>query len=339
MGFADLSQEQQLAALEQLARSALEAWRLDSPEVSLVKYRENAVFSVTTNDGGRWAMRVHRPGYRSREQILSEFQWIRCLDRDGIPVPQPLAAPDGRLVVEGTAPAVPEPRLCTLIAWVGGVSGGTLEGGVGGSEDEVRHAYRQVGRLAARIQEHGEAWTKPDDFVRPTWGIDELVGEHPSLGRFVDLDCLDPGQLDTCLKARALVRERMATLGPPTTLVHGDLLPDNLLTDGDIVRVIDFDDCGWSWPGLEMATSLFPLKISGSFEPGLAGYLEGYESVRPFPARDLDVLDDLLMGRALSYLGWPAGRPEVHSVREMAPFLAYGISEAAREYLERNAKG
>lgn len=335
MSFADLTEKQQIAALEQLGRSALEVWCLDHPDISLVKYRENAVFAVKTADGGRWALRVHRPGYRSREQILGEFAWIRGLDRDGIPVPQPRATPDGLLVVEGRASAVPEPRLCTLIAWVDGVSGGTLEGGVGGGDAEVRPIYRQVGSLAARIQQHGEGWTKPDEFLRPTWGIEELVGEHPSLGRFVDLDCLDAEQLDVCLKARARVRERMATLGVPLTLVHGDLLPDNLLIAGDVVRVIDFDDCGWSWPGLEMATSLFPLKISGSFDAGLAGYLEGYESVRPFPACDLDVLEDLLMGRALSYLGWPVGRPEVHSVKDMAPFLAYGISEAAREYLGR----
>lgn len=335
MGFVDFTEQQQLAALEDIARSALAQWRLDAPEVSLVKYRENAVFSVKAAGGGRWALRVHRPGYRSREQILSEFSWIRCLDRDGIAVPQPLATPDGRFVVEGSAAAVPEPRLCTLIAWVDGASGGSLEAGVGGSEEEVRATYRQVGSLAARIQSHGESWSIPEDFVRPTWGIDEMVGEHPALGRFVDLDCIDAQQLDACLKARALVRERMATLGPPSTLVHGDLLPDNLLIDGDTVRVIDFDDCGWSWPGLEMATSLFPLKISGSYEPGLAGYLEGYESVRPFPRRDLEVMDDLLMGRALSYLGWPAGRPEVHSVREMAPFLAHGISEWARDYLAK----
>lgn len=336
MRFVDLTEQEQVSALTVLAEEALHAWDLERPEVALVKYRENAVFSVRTADARRWALRVHRPGYRSEQQIRSEFAWIRSLDADGIPVPQPLRGRGGELVVAQSAPGVPEPRFCTLIGWVGGASTGTLETGVGGPDDEVRATYREVGRLAARIQTHGENWSRPADFARPSWGIDEMVGEYPSLGRFVDLDCIDAEQLGHCLRARDLVRERLATLGPVKTLVHGDLLPDNILVDGDVMRVIDFDDCGWSWPGLEMATSLFPLKISGSFDAGLAGYLDGYNSVRPFPARDLEVLPDMLMARALSYLGWPAGRPEIHSVREMAPFLAAAIADSALRYLERN---
>lgn len=334
MDFVALTEEQQVENLADLGRAALSCWDLDRPEVSLVKYRENAVFAVRTADGGRWALRIHRPGYRSEPQIRSEFDWIRRLDADGIAVPQPLSTRDGRLVVKQSSPGVPESRLCTLIAWVDGASAGTLETGVGGADADVRATYREVGALAARIEAHGEAWERPADFTRPAWGIDELVGDHPTLGRFEDLDCIDTQQLAACVRARSRIRERLATLGPPRTLVHGDLLPDNLLVDGEKVRVIDFDDCGWSWPGLEMATSLFPLEISGSFDAGLAGYLDGYRSVRPFPARDLEVLPDLLMARSLSYLGWPVGRPEIHSVREMAPFLAAAISQSAERYLE-----
>jgi Ser/Thr protein kinase RdoA (MazF antagonist) len=335
--FTALTEVQQAEQLADLGRAALASWNLDRPEISLVKYRENAVFAVRTADGGRWALRIHRPGYRSEPQIRSEFDWIRRLDADGIAVPQPLPARSGDFVVSQSAPGIPEPRLCALIAWVDGSPTGTLETGVAGADADVRATYREVGVLAARIQTHGEAWAKPADFTRPAWGVDELVGDHPALGRFEDLDCIDARQLAACVRARDRIRERLATLGPPTTLVHGDLLPDNLLVDGDTVRVIDFDDCGWSWPGLEMATSLFPLKISGSFDAGLAGYLDGYRSVRPFPGRDLEVLPDLLMARSLSYLGWPVGRPEIHSVREMAPFLAAAISDAAERYLEREA--
>lgn len=333
MAFADLEDDEQMVLLANLGREALAAWDLEAPELEAIKYRENAVFAVRTAGGGKWVLRVHRPRYRSDTAIRSEFAWTRALDAAGIAVPQPLATRSGDLLTVAAAPGVPEARQCDLIAWVEGAPPGTLEGGISQDDNEVLATYREVGSLAARIQTHGEGWTRPADFSRPSWNLETLVGDNPAFGRFEELDCIDADKLDACIRARALVRERVATLGPAATLVHGDLLPDNLLVDGDAIRVIDFDDCGWSWPGMEMVTSLFPLQISGGFEAGLAGYLEGYRRHRPFPEKDLALLPDLMMARTLSYLGWPVGRPEIHSVKMMAPFMAAMIGDAALAYL------
>lgn len=337
MAFADLPDDEQMALLAGLGREALSAWDVGEAALEVLKYRENAVFAVQTASHGRWVMRIHRPNYRSDAAIRSEFAWTEALDAAGIPAPQPLRTRGGDVLTVAQAPGVPEPRQCDLIAWVEGAPPGTLEGGVFQNDEMVQATYRAVGSLAARIQMHGEQWSRPAGFSRPSWNIETLVGDTPAFGRFEELACLDADQMEACVTARDLVRRRLARLGPADTLVHGDLLPDNLLVDGDTIRVIDFDDCGWSWPGMELVTSLFPLRISGGFEAGLAGYLEGYRSHRPFPELDLELLPDLMMARVLSYLGWPVGRPEIHSVVDMAPFLAAMISDAAREYLGRQA--
>ena len=135
------------------------------------------------------------------------------------------------------------------------------------------------------------------------------------------------------VEARDRVRARLAALGPARQLIHGDLVPDNILVDGDALHVIDFDDFGWSWVGFEMATSLFPLQVSGGFEAGLEGYLEGYREVRSFPAEELELLPEMLMARSLSYLGWPVGRPEMAAARDLAPMLAFLVTQQAEEYL------
>lgn len=335
MEFVSLSNDQQVAALAGLARTALAAWDLGPARLELVKYRENAVFLVTAAEGERTILRVHRPRYRSDDQIRSELAWMSALEADGIATPQAIAARDGNLVVTAAAEGVPEPRQCDLMRWVAGNPPGTLEAGVEASDEEVCALYREVGSLAARLQQHAASWERPPWFSRPSWDVASLVGESPTFGRFWGLDAIAADQMPILLAARDRVRQRLAGLGPADVLIHGDLVPDNILIDGATTRVIDFDDFGWSWPGFEMATSLFPLQVSGGFEAGLEGYLAGYREIGAFPQRDLELLPDLLMARSLSYLGWPVGRPEIESARQLAPMFAYLITEAAQAYLQR----
>ena len=337
MDFAALDLEEQQRRLTGLAARALGAWELDAPRVALLKYRENAVFAVAAANDRRAVLRVHRPRYRSDAAIRSEIAWMRALDAAGIATPAVIPTRDGDVLTTVGADGVPEPRQCDLMEWVEGQPPGTLEGGVHASEREIHALYRGVGALAARMHEHAAQWKRPEPFTRPTWNAETLVGDEPTFGRFWELDALDAEQKSIVLAARDRVRERLAALGPARALIHGDLVPDNLLVDGTVTRVIDFDDCGWSWLGFELTTSLFPLQISGGFAAGLDGYLDGYRSVRPFPDAELAFVPDLLVARGLSYLGWPVGRPEIHSMRPLVPFLAHTISESCRRYLAGEA--
>lgn len=314
-GFAQRTEEEQVAALTALARAALPAWGRAGAELSLLKYRENLVLRVDDACSGTAAMRVHRPRYRSDDQVRGEIAWIRALARDGFATPRVFDTQSGDVLTIAGSDGVPEPRQCDLIGWVAGRPLGSLEHGVDLEADGVREAYATIGELAAKLHEHANAWTLPAGFVRPTWGADDLVGDEPAFGKFWELDALDDEQRTLLLRARDRVHARLADLGPTRQLVHGDLIPDNVLVDGTSLSVIDFDDCGWSWPVFELATSVFPLLVSGGFDAGLEGFLAGYGSVRPFPENELDLLSSVLVARALSYLGWPVGRPEIHSQR------------------------
>ena len=323
--------------LARLAERALGAWSLPAPRVALLKYRENAVFSVTARDGRRAVLRVHRPRYRSDTDIRSEPAWMRALAASGVPTPAVIETRGGDVLATVAGDGVPEPRQCDLIAWVDGKPPGSLEAGVAASDEAVRALYREVGALAGRMHAHAARWKRPEPFSRPSWDVETLVGDSPAFGRFWELGVLDIAQREILIAARDRVRERLVGLGPADALIHGDLVPDNILVDGAVTRVIDFDDFGWSWVCFELVTSLSPLQISGGFDAGLAGFLEGYRSVRPFPERELALLPELLVARALSYLGWPVGRPEIHSMRPLVPFLASTVTEACRRYLAERA--
>jgi hypothetical protein len=41
-----------------------------------------------------------------------------------------------------------------------------------------------------------------------------------------------------------------------------------------------------------------------------------------------------VMARALSYLGWPAGRPEIASQQALVPFFIRVAADLARRYLD-----
>jgi Ser/Thr protein kinase RdoA (MazF antagonist) len=292
---------------------------------------------VRSADGERFAMRVHRPDYRTDAEIRSEIEWMGALAAAGLRTPAALPTRDGELLARARAAGVPQPRQCDLFRWVSGEPVGTLEGGVAAGREAARHSYELLGELAARVHEHGAQWKRPEGFSRPVWDADALVGEDPVFGRFWELGGLDAERLRVLFAARDRARERLEAL-PRTPdrwgLLHGDFLPENILMDARGPQLIDFDDCGEGWYGFELATGLFPLLRQEIFDDVLDAYLRGYRRVRALDEEGLDALPSFLMARGLSYLGWPVGRPEMEEARSLAPLLAELITAQAQRYLD-----
>ena len=336
LGFRALPTSEQAARLADMAASALREWSLDGARIELVKYRENAVFSVRAADECRYAMRVHRPGYRSDAHIRSEIAWMRALVEVGVRTPEVVDTRDGDVLARVESAGVPEARYCDLSRWIDGAQLGRLEDGVAGDPAEAAASYRTIGRIAAVVHEHGARWSRPAAWSRPVWDEASLVGDTPAFGDFRELECLSGEQLSLLTDARTLAGERLEAFGKGSDrwgLLHGDFLPENVLVADDGLRLIDFDDCGDGWYVFELATGLFPLVVQGTADAMRRAYVEGYRSVRALPDAHLALLPTMLMARTLSYLGWPVGRPEIHEARQFAPFLASVATSFARCYL------
>ncbi len=339
--FYQVDEQEQCLRLERLAQKALQYWRLgDHAELKLLKYRENAVFAVQTEEG-RFALRVHRAGYHSDEALQSELQWMSAMKSGGILTPEVIPSFEGDLFVVVSHPDVSEPRQIDVLSWVDGDALGSIEAGASGEVQKVVANYRIVGELMARLHNQAQRWEKPEGFTRHAWDIDGLLGDDPLWGRFWELDMLSADQLELIQQARIKLRDALLAFGQGEDrygLIHCDFLPENLLCGSDGIRLIDFDDSGFGWHLFDIVTSLFFLTGEPIFEQVKQALIDGYRSQRALPNSHLALLPEFFLLRGLTYLGWVHTRSETDTAKMLAPQLAASVSALAREYLEEPHK-
>jgi len=329
----------QAACMEQLARAALPRWGLRPQRIELIKYRENAVFMVETDSGERFALRIHRHAYHSDAELRSELQWLDALARHGIDVPQVMPGLDGELFASVAIEAVPEPRQVDLFAWVDGRQLGSVEEGLELDAAAVRSVYRTIGALAARLHEQASAWPLPQGFSRHAWDADGLTGEEPFWGRFWELEQLSAPQRELLLRARAAVHRGLHDYEADPdnharySMIHADLVAENLLVHAEQVRLIDFDDAGFGWHLFDLATALYFESDAPHFRSAFDALIEGYREHRELPDQQIACLPLFFAARSFTYLGWIHTRKETETARTLGPMLIDMACRAAQTYL------
>lgn len=338
--FYQLDEAGQAEAMAVLAEAALHHWGLQGSELSLIKYRENGVFRVDTPHGERFALRIHRYGYHSDDELRSELQWLSALEAAGISVPQMIPTTQGALFVPVQVDVVPEPRQVDLMAWLEGNQLGSVEDGLA-SEDAIEQTYRTIGGLAARLHNQAASWEQPAGFTRHAWDVEGLVGERPFWGPFWELEALDADQRALLLAARDQVRTDLTRYASNPdnaqrySMIHADFVVENLLVDGDVVRLIDFDDAGYGWHLFELATALHFEMEEDFFPAAFAALIAGYREHRPLPDEQVEQMPLFFLARSFTYLGWVHTRSETQTAKELTPLLVEKCCGLAKAYLER----
>lgn len=334
--FYQLTPDQQSQRLAAMARHALSHWQISADNISLIKYRENAVFSVHTSNGERYALRIHRPGYHDDDALRSELQWMAALADSGVQVPEVIPTTDQQLMVTVHVPEIPEARQIDLFAWVDGQPLGSIEQGLNHDPVQVAKIYHAIGTTAARLHNQASEWSLPTGFKRHAWDLDGLVGEAPFWGRFWELESLAPEQQQLLEQARDKARDDLAKLEKTPLnygLIHADFVPENLMTDGENIRLLDFDDAGFGWHLFELATALYFIQEEPCYDTAKTALLWGYHEQRPLELEDLVHLELFLTLRGFTYLGWIRSRQETETAQEMTPDLIRRACRQAERYL------
>ncbi|MSO95651.1 MAG: aminoglycoside phosphotransferase [Thermoleophilia bacterium] len=318
-------------SFDALAAAALTHYDL-SPDATatLVNVSENHTYRVDDPASGRrHALRIHRPGYHTAQEIASELDWIEALRASGtIDSVAALADREGRRVVTVAAAGV-GPHNVVLFEW--------LDGAPPDPDGDPVPGFRTLGALTARMHRQARAWRPPDGFARFRWDYETSIGAAGHWGRWQDGLGLGVeerrilGRLDTTIERRLRAYgQSPARFG----LAHCDLRLANLLVEGERVRVLDFDDCGFGWFMYDFAAAVSFIEDHPVVPALQAAWLEGYRSVAPLAAADEAELATFVLLRRLLLVAWIGSHhtfaPEA---REFGAGFTEGTCVLAEQYL------
>jgi len=339
MDFYQLDTDAQVDRLLELASRALENWTLDADRLDLIKYRENAVFRLTTTSGTAYALRIHRAGYHSDNALRSELLCMAAVEEYGVHVPKLVPTAGGEPFVSMVMDNPRESRQVDIFEWVDGQQLGSVEDGLS-DPTAIATTYDTIGSLAAQLHNQATNWELPPGFTRHAWDAEGLAGENPFWGPFWKLEQLTDSQRELMLTAREQVYKDLKTYGENPenkdrySMIHADFVAENLMVDGDMVRLIDFDDAGFGWHLFELATAVYFEMEQDYYPAAWEAMVAGYRRHRALPDSQLEHMPLFFLARGFTYLGWAHTRQETETAKELAPMLIEKACALADEYLK-----
>jgi Ser/Thr protein kinase RdoA (MazF antagonist) len=331
--FDSVTHQEQLAILRDVAKSAVQYFDLpDDVAVTMINLSENATFGVEASDGRRWALRIHRHGYHSKAAIASELAWLMDLRASGVVVtPQPIKGKNGKIIQEVMHVALAEPRYVVISDWESG-----KEPGIG--EDLIK-PFEILGQVTANMHAHARQWQRPSFFQRFTWDFNTSLGEHkPHWGRWRDGMGVDAVKAKLFERTVALIGKRLASYGQSNErfgLIHCDLRLANLLIDGDAVKVIDFDDCGFGWYMYDAATPVSFYEHEPQVPDLIEAWKVGYRKAGFLSHEDEIEIPTFIMFRRLLLVAWIGSHSETQLAKSMGPPYSEGTIALCENYLSK----
>jgi Ser/Thr protein kinase RdoA (MazF antagonist) len=319
-------------ALEPQVLAALAQYDLPEPEsVELLTFSENAVFRADFPERPPVVVRLHSLGYHAPAEIESELLWIEALRRDGAVVTADVVrARDGSQVVTASHSPLVDRHAVVFEH---------LSGQEPGPESLIRD-FRLLGHTTALMHRHAISWQIPASFQRFSWDVAGTLGRSGHWGDWRRGPNLGRSTRDVLERATSVVTQRLRVYGTDPLrfgLIHADLRLANLLVDESLVKVIDFDDCGFGWFTYDLATALTFMEDDPRVPELVSSWLDGYREVRSLEVADEEEIPTFLMLRRLVIFAWLGSRPGTELVANLGPEYARVTADLAEDFLSQRS--
>lgn len=300
------------------ALAALAHFPVDATDIKLVAHSENVTFRISEGNGGLdYALRLHRPGYNSIDELVSERTWVAALSESGLRVQNSIRTNDDRYFELIDIPSTGEQRYAGMTTWLDGELLDDYLAACDAQTDRPR-MFRMIGEMAATMHNQVSRWEEPPDFTRHRLDLDGLLGDAPVWGRFWENENLTRAERGLLQRAREDAKIALLDYGARQDhfgLIHADLHPNNIVLKGTELGVLDFDDSAYGWHLYDFASALIEYTTASDFEKLQTALLDGYRQYRPLSDRDVDVLPLFLLIRGMAIIGWFHQRPE-HAISD-----------------------
>jgi Ser/Thr protein kinase RdoA (MazF antagonist) len=256
-------------------------WPIEG-EIHFHRRVANFVYFVQMN-GRKAVLRLTEPGHRSLKEIESELDWMNYLMKSGVSIAAPIAAIDGRFVVEisGTG---------SFFAAVFELAPGKpLADNSPLSETMVKTWGQYLGRLHRLTKQY-----RPTNKIQPrqNWDNDETLA--------IARRSLDPADEIPFKRLNELI-EWMQSLPKEINsygLVHCDLNRGNFFVHEDRITAFDFDDACYHWfvydivaPINSIESNFLEAQNPKTKEKLFNWFLEGYATENQLEQKWLDRYD------------------------------------------------
>lgn len=330
-----LSSEEYLRNVNRIIPKVLDLYKFSSEvNIKLLNYSENVTYlleDIRTNIST--VLRINRPEYHTINELNGEIKWLqKIMESKKLEVAEPIAGINGEYVQTIIDAESSEAYNCMLFSFLAGKAPDET------NEDNLIKEFEKLGKATALLHDHVQNWEASSKVSRFTWDEDTFFGEKPRWGSYKSARGITKEQIKLFENVEKIIIERLALFGKERArfgLVHADLRLANLLIEEEKIKVIDFDDSGFSWYLYDLGSALSFIEHKPFVPKLVESWLRGYRKVRNISHDEEMEIPTFIMTRRLVLLGWLTSHVDSDTAKETGDDFLEGTEELAKKYFKQ----